>query len=282
MKIPKRKTTSYRHLRRPGFTLIELLTVIAIIAILAGMLFPTFSRARENGRRASCASNMHQLGYGFAQYIGDYDGRYPGAGQYQKWGNGGHWITGINDVDAGTAHKLAELASPFNATGNRADVENGAIFPYIKNSQVYMCPSNQDSKVKNLAYSMNCALGGASEAAVDEASSIILLVDEDKANDGYWYTGTGSTDALIQTHNGGGNLVFVDSHVKFFPYATYPLDASPQGLALKQRTTGTPRFYDAKLGPSGYFDGVSVGFGSCATPAADPVASPTPQPSPTP
>jgi prepilin-type N-terminal cleavage/methylation domain-containing protein/prepilin-type processing-associated H-X9-DG protein len=65
-----------RRKNRRGFTLIELLVVIAIIAILASILFPVFARARENARRASCQSNLKQLGLAIMQYSQDYDETY--------------------------------------------------------------------------------------------------------------------------------------------------------------------------------------------------------------
>ena len=64
-----------------GFTLIELLVVIAIIALLAAILFPVFSRARENARKSSCQNNLKQIGVGLAQYTQDYDEMMP----YDYW-----------------------------------------------------------------------------------------------------------------------------------------------------------------------------------------------------
>lgn len=64
-------------MRKRGFTLIELMFVISIIAILAAILFPVFARAREAARRATCASNLSQIGLALNLYAQNYDGRYP-------------------------------------------------------------------------------------------------------------------------------------------------------------------------------------------------------------
>jgi prepilin-type N-terminal cleavage/methylation domain-containing protein/prepilin-type processing-associated H-X9-DG protein len=70
---------------KKGFTLVELLVVIAIIAILAAILFPVFARARENARRASCLSNLKQMGVGIMMYTQDYDEMYPESLTTQAW-----------------------------------------------------------------------------------------------------------------------------------------------------------------------------------------------------
>jgi len=96
---------------RRGFTLIELLVVIAIIAILAAILFPVFARAREKARQASCSSNLKQIMLGTLMYAQDYDERFHG------------WITRC--WNAGTNDDSAPVK----------------LQPYIKNRQLFGCPS---------------------------------------------------------------------------------------------------------------------------------------------
>jgi prepilin-type N-terminal cleavage/methylation domain-containing protein/prepilin-type processing-associated H-X9-DG protein len=78
---------------RIGFTLVELLVVIAIIAILAAILFPVFAQARNAALKATCQSNLRQIGLAFSMYLSDYDGAFPcdpanpslWMGRYWRW-----------------------------------------------------------------------------------------------------------------------------------------------------------------------------------------------------
>ncbi len=106
--------------RRKGFTLIELLVVIAIIAILAAILFPVFAQAREAARKASCLNNVKQMGSAIIMYAQDYDGTFPQAYYYN------------NDSNSGGGYSQW----------------SGTVQPYVKNWQMFVCPSD---KVKGLA-----------------------------------------------------------------------------------------------------------------------------------
>ncbi len=108
------------YVERTAFTLIELLVVIAIIAILASILFPVFARARENARRASCLSNLKQIGLGAMMYVQDYDEKYPPSYLVtsQTPPDGIQWSAG-------------------------AWFWQQIIYPYTKSDQIYICPSAQ-------------------------------------------------------------------------------------------------------------------------------------------
>lgn len=252
-----------------GFTLIELLVVIAIIAILAAILFPVFAQARENARRASCQSNLKQIGLGVMQYMQDYDELVPivCSQDISLWANLSPATSFFNQVNAQSNHwGWAEIVQP-----------------YIKSQQVYVCPSQTDYP-KQISYGFNNYMGwryaghnpgnqegsGPSFACntslpsndhdhcfdapvklsyIDNVTSKVMVCD---VGDIYWpvdgnglwrnvrcnfYSfvpdrggantnqnspsithGTyvaGSTRSVVGVHQGGGNFLFFDGHVKY-------------------------------------------------------------------
>jgi prepilin-type N-terminal cleavage/methylation domain-containing protein/prepilin-type processing-associated H-X9-DG protein len=202
--------------KRSGFTLIELLVVIAIIAILAAILFPVFAQAREKARSTTCLSNFKQLGTAVTMYMQDYEGAYPlawyGKPQY-----------GFDCV----------------------------LQPYVKNLQVFDCPSNTTTprwwdgyqRYFNIPkpgipgdYAMNGDLAaredtkagdrtGLTEASVLNPASTIMMTE-------IWDTRGGAKQGPqheiytnqkndvceripFKIHQGGSNYNFADGHAKW-------------------------------------------------------------------
>jgi prepilin-type N-terminal cleavage/methylation domain-containing protein/prepilin-type processing-associated H-X9-DG protein len=192
-------TLTTEHKKRGGFTLIELLVVIAIIAILAAILFPVFAKAREKARQASCQSNLKQLALGALMYAQDYDECLPMAFIGNPGGPYVRWFELIN--------------------------------PYVKNSQVMVCPS-----VVNL-YGWNRRLMGdygnvRRLSQITEVATKIMAGDNDSgvysssASDktsattnamcmleGLW-TASNCRSQLYPRHNETANVAFLDGHVK--------------------------------------------------------------------
>ena len=204
-------TFSTRTERKKGFTLIELLVVIAIIAILAAILFPVFARARENARRASCQSNLKQIGLGLAQYTQDYD----------------------------------ELNVPMRGGGIGSWKQR--IQPYIKSTQLFAYPSNTDNTVIPSgdvatatfpalfrSYAANPRLIGDNagySTAVVQSPATKIMVAENKGDfaagsrEGIgwddWSTNAGFANEGWAGHLSTANYLFADGHVKALrPQAT--------------------------------------------------------------
>jgi prepilin-type N-terminal cleavage/methylation domain-containing protein/prepilin-type processing-associated H-X9-DG protein len=190
--------------RQNGFTLIELLVVIAIIAILAAILFPVFAQAREKARQSVCLSNMKQVGTGLMMYAQDYDESLPvQTNQVQKF-----WLD----------------SAPANW--------DRAIYPYVKNRQVYICPSTgketypgyQPSPDGETSYMGNAVVMGRALAVVPNPADIIFIREHAltvgtsvlrPATAGvgkYSEVNHPSYDAL---HSGGANKLFCDGHAKW-------------------------------------------------------------------
>jgi prepilin-type N-terminal cleavage/methylation domain-containing protein len=125
-----------------GFTLIELLVVIAIIAILAAILFPVLARARESARNSGCISNLNQLNKAMIMYIKDWDRKAPYCGNFYDAIENPYGAWGTDNLSAyNTLPKIAP--DPTKGPHAPATPKVGLLDPYVKNKQVWKCPSDK-------------------------------------------------------------------------------------------------------------------------------------------
>jgi prepilin-type N-terminal cleavage/methylation domain-containing protein/prepilin-type processing-associated H-X9-DG protein len=201
--------------RRNGFTLIELLVVVAIIAILAAMLLPALSQARERARQAVCMNNLKQMGLAVHLYLGDHDDFFPDA-RYNTSLGYRPWARDLR--------------------------------PYLKNDRIFWCPSDNAKKnlVSPCSYVYNWQLMGYNSVgagystnhwtvprritAVKKTSQVILIADSAHPTNYIAIFGGGPdgndsfnrANLFLGRHAGMDNFLFVDGHV-----ASY--NVPPQG-----------------------------------------------------
>jgi prepilin-type N-terminal cleavage/methylation domain-containing protein/prepilin-type processing-associated H-X9-DG protein len=205
-----------RH-RKTGFTLIELLVVLAVIGILAAILFPTFARVQEKGRQAVCESTLRHLGLAVMQYVQDSDGVLPGA-------TDGH--TGVG-VRGGWLFYTAFRA---NTAPGAFQVSQGSLYPYVANAQAYVCPDDAQGMSSGDSYAINACVDdgaivngirrGKHLSAFDNPASWMLFGEEasgdyhlSSTNDGYF---DWKTDGLSERHSEGQNITFLDGHAHWY------------------------------------------------------------------
>ena len=185
--------------RSAAFTLVELLVVIAVIAMLAAILFPVFASVRAKARETSCISNMRQHGLAFGMYVQDYDGYYP---------------YGVDPAD----HDTPQIWNGFPAF--KAEIPSlpwvhTLLQPYVKNAELFHCPSDFGIGIEDFTglqldclpicyrkygtsylYRTELAVKQLSEAAFQEPTRINVYMD----GSGIWH-GAGPSDASIGVAN---------------------------------------------------------------------------------
>jgi prepilin-type N-terminal cleavage/methylation domain-containing protein/prepilin-type processing-associated H-X9-DG protein len=209
---------------KKAFTLIELLVVIAIIAILAAMLLPALSKAKDRAYVISCLNNLKQIQTAWMMYVGDNQdkipfNRYtPGTGAAAP----GSWVVGLAYKDP-----------------NTTNIESGTLFPYLKVASIFRCPvdkapvTGSPGKLRTRSYSMSVHLNGTpnengigpyplsrfAQLVPPALSDVLVLVEEspDCIEDGIFGLNRNPDNHWLNLpsdrHNRGGTLSYADGHV---------------------------------------------------------------------
>ena len=218
-------------MRKKGFTLIELLVVIAIIAILAAMLLPALSQAREKARAAKCIGNLKQLTMAVIMYADNNDGLYCPRTMLKN----GYSTTGSWDVREGVCDTLglknpAGESEPFDAS---IAYVKAYTLPYPHSWGIFRCPSSRPFAGSDYfntdGYGFNTTVSSGDGAGnfysgcvyagqinrITSPSTVILWFDSPAAGNAI---SANSAKNACSRHSNGCNIGWADGHVDWRTY----------------------------------------------------------------
>jgi prepilin-type N-terminal cleavage/methylation domain-containing protein/prepilin-type processing-associated H-X9-DG protein len=215
---------------RRGFTLVELLVVIAVVAVLAAMLLPVLSRARESARRAACQSNLRQIGTAFRLYASDYDGLYPCNGDRNLW-MGRNWRVVIQSYPPGGRMQSLPPGYPQPVQVQHSDVllcpsDERAVQVWERTSYAYSATffhtPEQTNSLASVLQGSSCAnwqaiVGALQSLPTVPQSEAVVAFPAQKALSAEWLSNHDkfASDCGFWSWDGSANYLFADGHVKF-------------------------------------------------------------------